>query len=185
MNEVIPARIKLCRKKEKLNQQELADKIGVSVVTIKRWENVKSNSVPTSSNIIDIAKVLNTTVAYLLGETNNSAPYTSSISPTANKNILALAEEVADENTDLTEPITIGRKNNMYIIKDGGREYFIPNDEEGRKIFLDFLRSSFNGIGLSESSQSTGLNINNGTNSSYNNSTVHNGTPTIAEAINN
>ena len=185
MNEVIPERIRLSRKKEKLNQQELAEKIGVSVVTVKRWENVKSNSVPTSSNIIDIAKVLNTTAAYLLGETNNPAPYSSSISTTKNKHFLALDEEVADENSDFTEPITVGSRNNMYIIKEGGIEFLIPNDEEGRKIFLDFLRSSFHGIGLSEASQSTGLNINNGTNSSYNNSTVHNGTPTIAEAINN
>lgn len=165
MNEVIPERIKLCRKKEKLNQQELADKIGVSVVTVKRWENVKSNSVPTSSNIIDIAKVLNTTAAYLLGETNNPAPYTSLISPTTNKKFLALAEEVTDENADLTEPIIVGRRSNMYIIKDGGREFLIPNDEEGRKIFLDFLRSSLKGMGLSEASENAKLNINNGTNS--------------------
>ena len=63
----------------------------------------------------------------------------------------------------------------MYIIKEGEREFCIPDNEEGRKIFLDFLRSSLKGIGLVEQQ------VNNGTNSSYHDSIVNNGTPTVAQ----
>ncbi|MBR1438258.1 MAG: helix-turn-helix transcriptional regulator [Synergistaceae bacterium] len=72
MNEVIPERIRFCRKKNKLNQQELAEKVGVSTISIKRWENSNDKRVPNSSIMSQIAKVLNTSVAFLMGETDDS-----------------------------------------------------------------------------------------------------------------
>lgn len=61
--------IKEKRKRAKLTQPELADEIGVSLTTLRRWESGKTK--PDSDNILLISKVLNTSVANLLGETDD------------------------------------------------------------------------------------------------------------------
>ena len=73
MNEVVSNRIKKARKACKLNQQDFADKVGVSLMTVKRWENPKINRTPYVSKLTSIAKVLNTSEEYLLGLTNDVA----------------------------------------------------------------------------------------------------------------
>ena len=56
-------RIKKIRKGQKLTQQELADTIGVSVITVKRWEKER---IPRADELAKLAEVLNTTTDYLL-----------------------------------------------------------------------------------------------------------------------
>ena len=62
----IAERIKARRNEIRLKQQELADKVGVSVVTISRWENPNSGRSPNSSKLLKLAEALNTSVEYLL-----------------------------------------------------------------------------------------------------------------------
>ncbi|MBQ4401696.1 MAG: helix-turn-helix transcriptional regulator [Synergistaceae bacterium] len=141
-------RLKLRRIEKRYSQDEISKLIGVKGNTVWRWENDRAK--PDTETIIKIAQALNTSAAYLLGETNDPTVRNQS-------KLMALAQYVADENTNLKEPITAGRRNNMYIIKEGEREFCIPDNEEGRKIFLDFLQSSLKGIGLVEQQ------VNNGT----------------------
>ena len=60
-------KIKNRRNEIRLRQQELADKIGVSVITISRWENPKSGRTPNASMLPKLAEALNTSVEYLMG----------------------------------------------------------------------------------------------------------------------
>jgi|GEM_PF-2550181 len=82
----IGKRIKELRK-GKLNQIQLARLVHVSIDTIRRWESDKR--APRSIDIQVLAEILNTTAAYLLGETDDSAPkpVSSEISHDENKNI--------------------------------------------------------------------------------------------------
>ncbi|MBR0232757.1 MAG: helix-turn-helix transcriptional regulator, partial [Synergistaceae bacterium] len=57
------------RKEKGLNQKEFAKKLGVSVDSVRRWEQGKRS--PDVEKLSDIAKVLGTTVSYILGETEN------------------------------------------------------------------------------------------------------------------
>ncbi|MPR36515.1 helix-turn-helix domain-containing protein [Salmonirosea aquatica] len=60
-------RIKHCREKSGYTQDEMATMMGKSSKqTISSWENDKNE--PTLSDLKKLAKILNTTVAYLIGE---------------------------------------------------------------------------------------------------------------------
>ena len=63
--ELLSTLIKNKRKENKLTQQELADKIGVSLMSVVRWEN--GSRVPSMLLMPQIAAALNTTVGYLMG----------------------------------------------------------------------------------------------------------------------
>jgi transcriptional regulator with XRE-family HTH domain len=73
MNENIGARIKALRKKIRLTQAELAEKIGTHEVTLRRWEN--TDVAPDSKILLKMASALNVDVADILGngEENDEA----------------------------------------------------------------------------------------------------------------
>lgn len=65
-----PQRLKTARKKAGKKQQELADEIGVHVVTLARYE--KGERQPKSGDLQKIAEALDVTVAYLMDETEDT-----------------------------------------------------------------------------------------------------------------
>ncbi len=67
----IKDRIKIARENAKIKQSELAEKLSINTSTVSRWEN--GHSVPTSDTLTQIARVLNTSVAFLSGETDKIA----------------------------------------------------------------------------------------------------------------
>ena len=76
----IGLRIKELRKRARITQPELAEKIGVHETTIRRWELEKDRG-PDSKAVIALAKELSTTPEYLLNgdkegtEDNKSVSY--------------------------------------------------------------------------------------------------------------
>ena len=57
--------IKICRKKLKLTQVELAEKLNTSHATINRYE--KGVNEPTFDTLVKLAEIFNVTTDYLLG----------------------------------------------------------------------------------------------------------------------
>jgi transcriptional regulator with XRE-family HTH domain len=68
---MIGERIRAARK-NKLTQAQLAESICVHEMTLRRWEI--GQRVPDANKLQKIAKVLNVSVAYLMGETEQSVP---------------------------------------------------------------------------------------------------------------
>lgn len=169
MDNNIANRIKYSRSLARMKQQELADKIGVSLVTISRWENPDSGRSPNTAMLNKIAEVLNVSVGYLIGSEDSPVPKEQ-----VQGELYKLGEKVNNLDSNFDETVSAGFAKNMYIIKDGNRVFYIPNDEDGQKMFLEFLRQSF-----------TGMN-NNGSNSEYHDSVIHNGnallTPELAKS---
>ena len=64
---VLSERIKLRRKEANLSQEGLAKKIDVSMSTLRRWENEERS--PDANDLLKLAVALDTTVAFLVGET--------------------------------------------------------------------------------------------------------------------
>jgi len=60
--------LKELREDNKLSQQELADKTGISVRTISRWENKTKR--PALETIIILSKFFNVSIDFLLGFTD-------------------------------------------------------------------------------------------------------------------
>ena len=73
---VISERIRRGRKIKGLTQAELAERLGISEMTVRRWEGGKSS--PRMEEISMLSKELGTPTEYLLG-LNNDTPTTTSL----------------------------------------------------------------------------------------------------------
>lgn len=154
----IGTKIMNLRKEKHFTQPYLAELLGISYMTVRRWETGKSK--PSLDQINHLAEVLNVPAQYLIGFTDNPEPKTA-----LTHDIQALADGISNEDIDLEAPITGGFANNMYIINDKNtnRVYYLPNNEEGRKLFLSVLTA-----GIQSSSIPTVSNSINGDNNSNN-----------------
>ena len=130
-------RIRLRRTEERYSQDEVSKMVGVESNTVWRWENDKAK--PDTETIIKIAHALNTTVAYLLGETDNPAPNTSTNGQI--QMVLNMAKKMEYEEDELKDTTIVDISKTHIIITDHNVNitYSIPNDAEGRKSFGLFL----------------------------------------------
>lgn len=72
-------RLKAVRRARGLTQEQLAEMIDVNVLQIYRWETEKND--PSSSFVAEIACVLNTSIDYLMGLTDESDIQESDLAP--------------------------------------------------------------------------------------------------------
>ena len=133
-------RIRLRRTEERYSQDEVSKMVGVESNTVWRWENDKAK--PDTETIIKIAHALNTTVAYLLGETDNPAPNTSTNGQI--QMVLNMAKKMEYEEDELKDTTIVDISKTHIIITDHNVNitYSIPNDTEGRKsleLFLSYM----------------------------------------------
>ena len=70
-------RITRLRKEKGLNQKELAERLSVSVDSVRRWEQGKRS--PDVEILCKLARTLDTTVSYITGETDDPMPNSESI----------------------------------------------------------------------------------------------------------
>ena len=114
-------RMKRLRRGRGFNQNELAKKLEVSVDTVRRWE--WGDRFPDVKELCLMAKVLNTTVSYLTGETDDEFPN----------------QKVGnEEDTSFIERLV---KITPMIVYDTGKErMLIPATKEGFD-FIERLRS--------------------------------------------
>ncbi|MCW1051357.1 helix-turn-helix transcriptional regulator [Streptococcus anginosus] len=69
---MLPQRLKALRKEAGLTQKELADKLNISQAAYAQWENgVKK---PARENLTTLANILDTSIDYLLDNTNSEHP---------------------------------------------------------------------------------------------------------------
>ena len=122
--ELLSTLIKNKRKESKLTQQEFADKIGVSLMSVVRWEN--GSRVPNMLLMPKIAEELNTTVGYLMGieDTETAEP------PKPSEEIPPIT---GDDKSDA---------NNLVYKWGGGHELRLPNTPETRKLFQEIVMRS-------------------------------------------
>ena len=113
-------RLTTLRKRAGLRQEDLADKVGVSIDTIRRWEGDKQE--PRLSDLVRIAQTLNTTINQLVGEKTESA---------------------IDEETQVITPKpkqAKRSKSRMIVIQQGNTRVEIPATSQGYAILKDKLR---------------------------------------------
>ena len=81
-------RIKRQRKLHGINQEELSDRLGLSIQTIRRWEWGKR--APNTDIMPKLAEALGTSVAYLMGLEDEPAP---SVAELQAQNVVRTAHE--------------------------------------------------------------------------------------------
>lgn len=130
-------RIARLRKERGLNQKEFAQKLNVSVDSVRRWEQGKRS--PDVEMLRNIARVLQTTVSYITGETDDASPIQTN-QPVVN---IAPGKSVGGARFDLDDSAFMERliKSNSMVVYDTGNErMLIPATSEGFK-FIERMRS--------------------------------------------
>lgn len=125
-------RIKSKRKEQGLTQQELADKINVSLMTIVRWEN--GTRTPNTSIMPAIAEALNTSVSYLMGISNNPNPSTDD---EQYLNALNTKEKI-DKGYSPTYA-SAGMGDGMLYFRHDNQEVSLPDNEFNRPLFIQII----------------------------------------------
>lgn len=150
VQEDISNRIRNKRKALGFTQQKLADKLGISMMTIVRWE--KGVRTPNSAILPRLAEVLNTSVEYLMG-----------LDETPAQNVKDLAAKLADENSELENPVSAGISPEKIVVKEGNRTYEFPNNEIGLKALAMILNGGIQSASIPAVSNSFNGENNGGT----------------------
>lgn len=90
MDNSVGKRIEALRKSKKISQEDLAEKVGVSRMTVYKWES--GTSVPNYANMQALARALETTVSFFTDET--SFEYTEEESKGENEVALSVENEL-------------------------------------------------------------------------------------------
>ena len=136
------------RKEKHFTQPYLAELLGISYMTIRRWESGKSK--PSLDQINHMAKIFNVPVQYLMGLQDTPSEHGDSAQ--------TLNAPDAPVSTTLTGKNIVIRDTNTH------QEIEIPNDAEGHKLFLQLFSGLFSGFGAHAVSNAINGNNNNGNN---------------------
>jgi transcriptional regulator with XRE-family HTH domain len=112
--------LKKKRKAANISQIELAYKIGISEKTVRRWESGERS--PNTDDLQKLATVLDTSAAYLIGETND--PRRNAESQSVNTVVVdhstAIGSIDGSENLSITFPEAAERSSGQNIIFERG-----------------------------------------------------------------
>ena len=91
MDNSVGKRIEKLRKSKKISQEDLAEKVGVSRMTVYKWES--GTSVPNYANMQALARALETTVSFFTDETSFGCDEEERERESAGENEVALSVE--------------------------------------------------------------------------------------------
>lgn len=129
---IIVKRIKSKRKEIGFTQQQLADKVDVSLMTVVRWEN--GSRTPNTSLMPTIAMALNTSVAYLMGLTNDPNP-----SPDDYQYLNTLDAQEKIDKGESTTYASAGAGEGMLYFRYGNQEVRLPDNEFNRPLSIQII----------------------------------------------
>ena len=130
-------RLKEQRKLLGISQETLAEKIDAHVNTIRRWEQGKQ--VPDVIDLEKLAEALQTTSAYLLGDSND--PQHATID---NNFTTPEAMNVKDNPSFIREGDLIG-SGRVLMYEDKGKRYIFPATQENQAWFRELVTSAILG----------------------------------------
>ena len=133
MDNSVGKRIETLRKSKKISQEDLAEKVGVSRMTVYKWES--GTSVPNYANMQALARALETTVSFFTDETSFGCDEEEREKESARENEVALSVENELCAADITYETPAEE---AYCDKPKLRESSEDNDGKkgGRAIFL-------------------------------------------------
>jgi len=127
-------RLKKLRER-KYSQEELADMLRVSNVTISKWENGLQE--PRAKRVSELARILGTTSAYLMGDTDNS-------DPTGELTMRDFSKKLNEEG--VAQSFNMGQSNGMLFLKNGPYEVSVPDNERNGKIFWEIVSKMLDSV---------------------------------------
>lgn len=129
MDNSVGKRIETLRKSKKISQEDIAEKVGVSRMTVYKWES--GTSLPNYANMQALARALETTVSFFTDET--SFEYTEEESKGENEIALSVENELCAADITYETPAEEAYCDKPKLQRNSG-----DNDGKkgGRAIFL-------------------------------------------------
>lgn len=107
----------------KYTQEELAEKMNVHNITISKWENGLQS--PHSNRISELARILGTTPAYLLGDTDEMKTEKT---------------ESESETAQVSDKLHLVKSGQSLVYERNGERLELPPTEESYAIFREIAR---------------------------------------------
>lgn len=126
MDNSVGKRIETLRKSKKISQEDLAEKVGVSRMTVYKWES--GTSVPNYANMQALARALETTVSFFTDETSFGCDEEEREKESARENEIALSVESELCAADITYE---NPAEEAYC--DKPKSQWNPGDNDGKK----------------------------------------------------
>ena len=126
-----PDKVVKLRKKEGLSQKELAEKVDVSIDSVRRWEQGKRT--PNIAVLNKLATALNTTTEFLTEEQTEIDE----------KATIEVPASGMKDPTFIKEGSLIGSEN-VLVYEDNGRRFIFPATEKNQNWFRNLMLSSMN-----------------------------------------
>ena len=122
-------KLKRIRQSQKISQELLAEKINIHVNTIRRWEHDKQ--APDAKKLELLARALDTTVAYLSGETDN--PERQTVIDAADVNVKTPERDIVKIETQTRD------RGELIFTLPNGSELRLPDTPENKVWFHDIV----------------------------------------------
>lgn len=133
-------RLTRLRKDKGLTQKDLAKTLGVSVDSVRRWEQDKRS--PDVDMLAKIARALDTTVSYISGETDNPKPTAD------NEEIRAINADINDSMAFIQRGDFIGSGKVLFYHGDDGKQFVIPATDQNQAWFREVMGNAISGRAL-------------------------------------
>ena len=117
----ISANIRQLRKKAGLTQIELAEKLGVSIATLRRWE--AGETAPNGTRIFELAELLEVSPDEIVASTENSAR----------------VQAMSTGNSKLMD-----KSNGMLVFEGDGTRIELPPTDKGYELFSRLVENLLN-----------------------------------------
>ena len=134
----IGERIKQARKSAMLSQQQLAEKLKLSFMTIRRWESGEVS--PRLQEIENASQVLDTSVEYLIGITDD--PEVGKIKDSDNN----LEGMIQRARTNHFHNLILGEAEGMLIYNDGEQSIRLKDTPQNRSVFNHTIHEMLDSI---------------------------------------
>lgn len=122
-------RLAKLRKERGLTQKDLAERLDVSVDSVRRWEQEKRS--PDVGMLNKIARALETTVSYISGETEDATPKPDEIR--------ALKDEMDSATSFIRRGDIIGSGKFLFYNMGNGESFLMPATNENQAWFREVM----------------------------------------------
>lgn len=125
------------RKEKGLTQKDLAQILGVSIDSIRRWEQNKRS--PDVDMLGKIAHALDTTVSYISGETDNPKPNND------NEEIRAINADIDSSMAFIKKGDFIGSGRVLFYHGEDGKQFIMPATDQNQAWFREVMGNAIIG----------------------------------------
>ncbi len=136
-------RLRRLRLEHNLSQEELASRVGVHLNTVSKWEN---GVIPNMKSVLELAKVLGTTSAYLLGEDVPVQQRENVNNDGEALPVVNIANRVKDPSF-VKEGNLVGNEN-VLVYESNGDRFILPATRENQAWFREFMMNAVSGRAL-------------------------------------